>query len=48
MVQWREKTINKYQKMGMKIGIDVNQTAEEKADCGFVADQLIRSLVKNV
>ncbi|UCH95988.1 MAG: glycosyltransferase family 4 protein [Candidatus Aminicenantes bacterium] len=31
----------------MKIGFDVSQTAEEKAGCGFVADQLIRSLVRN-
>lgn len=30
----------------MKIGFDVSQTAEEKAGCGYVADQLIRSLVK--
>lgn len=29
----------------MKIGFDVSQTAEEKAGCGFMADQLIRSLV---
>jgi len=29
----------------MKIGFDVSQTAEDKAGCGFVADQLIRSLV---
>lgn len=30
----------------MRIGFDVSQTAEEKAGCGYVADQLIRSLVK--
>ena len=30
----------------MKIGFDVSQTAEEKAGCGFVADQLIRNLVQ--
>ena len=30
----------------MKIGFDVSQTAEEKAGCGFVADQLIRHLVQ--
>jgi glycosyltransferase involved in cell wall biosynthesis len=30
----------------MKIGFDVSQTAEEKAGCGFVADQLIRNLVR--
>jgi glycosyltransferase involved in cell wall biosynthesis len=30
----------------MKIGFDVSQTAEEKAGCGYVADQLIRSLTK--
>lgn len=30
----------------MRIGFDVSQTAEEKAGCGFVADQLIQSLVK--
>lgn len=28
----------------MKIGFDISQTAEEKAGCGFVADQLIKSL----
>ena len=28
----------------MKIGFDVSQTAENKAGCGFLADQLIRSL----
>jgi glycosyltransferase involved in cell wall biosynthesis len=30
----------------MKVGFDVSQTAEEKAGCGFVADQLIRHLVQ--
>lgn len=30
----------------MKIGFDVSQTAENKAGCGFLADQLIRALVK--
>lgn len=30
----------------MKIGFDVSQTAEEKAGCGFVADQLIRHLAR--
>lgn len=29
----------------MKIGFDVSQTAENKAGCGFVADQLIRHLL---
>jgi len=29
----------------MKIGFDVSQTAENKAGCGFLADQLIRALV---
>jgi glycosyltransferase involved in cell wall biosynthesis len=28
----------------MRIGFDVSQTGEEKAGCGFLADQLIRSL----
>jgi glycosyltransferase involved in cell wall biosynthesis len=30
----------------MKIGFDVSQTAEEKAGCGFVADQLIKNLAR--
>ena len=30
----------------MRIGFDVSQTAEHKAGCGFVADQLIRHLVR--
>jgi glycosyltransferase involved in cell wall biosynthesis len=30
----------------MRIGYDVSQTAEEKAGCGFFADQIIRSLLK--
>ncbi len=30
----------------MKIGFDVSQTAENKAGCGFLADQLIRALVQ--
>ena len=30
----------------MRIGFDVSQTAENKAGCGFVADQLIRALVQ--
>jgi len=30
----------------MRIGFDVSQTAEEKAGCGFVADQLIRHLAR--
>ena len=30
----------------MRIGFDVSQTAEEKAGCGFFADQLIRHLCK--
>lgn len=30
----------------MKIGFDVSQTAENKAGCGFVADQLIKHLLK--
>lgn len=30
----------------MRIGFDVSQTAEEKAGCGFFADQLIRGLLR--
>jgi glycosyltransferase involved in cell wall biosynthesis len=30
----------------MKIGFDVSQTAEAKAGCGYLADQLIRALVR--
>ena len=30
----------------MRIGFDVSQTAEEMAGCGYVADQLIRNLLK--
>jgi len=30
----------------MRIGFDVSQTAENKAGCGFVADQLIRHLAR--
>ena len=30
----------------MKIGFDVSQTAEEKAGCGYLADQLIRALAE--
>jgi len=31
----------------MRIGFDVSQTAENKAGCGFLADQLIRYLLKH-
>lgn len=30
----------------MQIGFDVSQTSEQKAGCGFFADQLVRSLMK--
>lgn len=30
----------------MRIGFDISQTAEDKAGCGYVADQLIRSLLR--
>lgn len=30
----------------MRIGFDVSQTAEEKAGCGFFADQLVRALAE--
>ena len=30
----------------MRIGFDVSQTAEDKAGCGFFADQIIRTLAE--